>query len=83
MNSLPEAYRPFEVSKDKWVWPDCIRFKVNRSSMFCADVFRAVGTTFIRMAALKHLDDFRARRYVPAEYFTAAEWHEMEVEEIV
>ncbi len=76
-HQLPEPHRAVEVSKDHWVWPDCEFFDVNGSKMFCTDVFRATGTTFIRMVDSKHLDDFEARRYVAGIFLTAAEWTEM------
>jgi len=76
MIELPEAHRAVETAPDKWVWPSCIPFEINGEEMFCADVFRASGATFIRMVPMKHLGEFEARRYVAGTYLTAAEWAE-------
>jgi hypothetical protein len=73
---LPESHRAVEISPEKWAWPPCIPFDVDGRKMFCGDVFRAAGTTFVRLVAWKHLGDFEARRYVEGTYFTAAEWAE-------
>jgi len=78
MIELPEPHRAVEVAQDKWVWPPCISQKINGSAMFCADVFRASGATFIRMVNMKHLGDYEARRYVAGTYFTIAEWTEVQ-----
>lgn len=76
-HQLPEPHIAVEVSKDNWVWPNCEFFDIYDSDMFCTDVFRATGTTFIRVVDKKFLVDYEARRYVPGIYMTAAEWSEM------
>jgi hypothetical protein len=78
MIELPEPHRAVEVSQDYWVWPICELHRIDNTEMFCADVFRASGATFIRMVHKKHLGDYEARRYVPGTYFTVAEWTEVQ-----
>lgn len=78
MMELPEAHYAVEVSPKKWMWPICIPFTVNGQQVFCADVFRASGATFVRVVPMKHLGEFEARRYTEGTYLTAAEWAENE-----
>lgn len=76
MNHLPEPHRAIQKGKDNWIWPECDAIKIGGQTVFCAEVFRASGTMFIRAVNIKHLDDYESYRYVPSIYFTAAEWNE-------
>lgn len=77
--NFPEPHRAIEVSKDHWVWPTNVdSYLVNGVEMFCADVFRATGTTFVRMVQLRHRREYESRSYVPSSYFTAMEWSEID-----
>ncbi len=60
MHELPEPHRSIEVTQNKWVWPDCNPIEINGRKMFCGDVFRATGTTFVRMVEMKHLGESQA-----------------------
>lgn len=76
---LPEPHRAVEVTPKNWIWPpNCEFFNVNGRKMFCSDVFRATGTTFIKMVDAKHLADYQAWSYVPGTFLTAAEFAEID-----
>lgn len=44
-----------------------------KEQYICADVFRATGTTFIRLIPMRNSSDFIAGGYVPGLYITAQE----------
>lgn len=45
----------------------------NGNQYICADIFRATGTTFIRLIPMKNSSDFIAGGYVEGLYITAQE----------
>ena len=51
---------------------DVVRY--NGAPYICAEIFRATGTTFIRLVSYRDREDLYRERYAASIYLTNTEW---------